>query len=211
LNIQGTFTLQNSPNSGRASAKKRTKKTDSKLIEFCHEWNAWHSAGIVLQKIRDPNAPGDGIRDAWKRSQRDKEQRERLNDFPALRKAIEQSQEFLKDKGKGWFDAAGLIGGKNSNRRWYAEQLVAGAYLNKPGGGGRSQSPEASQAWQKTLEAVRQHSSYRPDEIRKAIDERAWRALKSIGGAKQVEKSNDFERRELERRFIQAFSEGQEP
>lgn len=209
LNIQGTFTLQNSPNSGRASDKKRPKKTDSKLIEFCHEWNAWHSAGIVRQKIRDVNSPGKGIEDAWKRSQRDKEQRERLNDFPELRKAIEGSQQFLNDA--RWFDAAGLIGGKNANRRWYAEQLVAGAYLNKPGGGGHSQSPEASQAWQKTLEAVRLHSSYRPDEIRKAIGERAFQALKSIGGAKQVEKSNDFERRELEKRFIQAFSEGPEP
>ena len=196
----------NSPNSGRSSDKKRSNKTDSKLIEFCHEWNTWHSAGIVRQKIRDPDAPGDGIRDAWKRSQRDTEQRERLSDFPTLRKAIEQSQEFLNDKGKGWFDAAGLIGGKNKNRRWYAEQLVAGAYLDKSGSGGRP-SPEASQAWQKTVEAVRIHSSHRPSEIEQDIGPRSWRALKSIGGAKQVDKSNDFERRELERRFIQAFSE----
>ncbi len=49
----------------------------------------------------------------------------------------------------------------------------------------------------------------------KAIDDtignRASQALKSIGGAKQIEKANDIERRELEKRFNQDSirSEGQ--
>lgn len=206
LNIQGTFTLQNSPNSGRASREKRTTKADSNLIAFCHEWNAWHSAGIVRQKIRDANSPGKGIEDAWKRAQRDSEQRDRLSDFRPIREAITASQQFLKDA--GWFDAAGLIGGKNANRRWYADQLMAGAYHDKPntGNGGRVPSSESSQAWQKTLDAIRANPF-----DRKAIDDiignRASQALKSIGGAKQIEKANDIERRELERRFHQAFSQ----
>ena len=192
------------------SAPKQKGKADSRLIEFCPEWNAWHSAGIIRQMIRDTNSPGKGIEDAWKRSQRDKEQRERLNDLPALQKAIEGSQQFLRDA--GWFNAAGLIGGKNSNRLWYAEQLVAGAYLDKSGNGNAGRpSPEASKAWQKTLEEIRQHSSWKSDEIRQAIGERAWRALKSIGGAKQVERwigSDCFELRSLEKRFHQEFSKG---
>lgn len=195
----------NSANSGRASGKKRTLQSGAKLMEFCTQWNVWHSAGIIRQKIRDVTSPGKGIEDAWKRSQRDAEQWQRLSDLTALRKAIEGSQQFLRDA--RWFDAAGLIGGKNSNRRWYAEQLVAGAYLDKSDSGGRPQSLEASQAWQKTLEAVRRHSSHRLPEIERDIGPRSWRALRSIGGAKQIDKSNDFERRELERRFIQAFSE----
>jgi len=71
----------NSPNSlasSKRSAKKPKRETDSNLTTVCVEWNAWHSAGIVRQKIRDTNSPGKTIVDAWNRSQRDPEQRERL-------------------------------------------------------------------------------------------------------------------------------------
>lgn len=194
----------NSANSGRASGKKRTAKSDSKLIAFCTQWNAWHSAGIVRQKIRDVISPGKGIEDAWNRSQRDREQRDRLSDFAALREAIAASQQWLKDQ--GWFDAAGLIGGKNSNRRWYAEQLVAGVYRDKPSSGGRLHSPESAQAWQKTLDAIRRNPFDRAA-IDKAVGGKASQVLKTIGGASRIEKATDFERRELEKQFHQAFNQ----
>lgn len=202
--------LRNSGNSrfvpSGKSAEAPTPETDSKLITFCTEWNSWHSAGIVRQKIRDTNLPGKTIEAAWKKAQRDPEQRERLRNVSALRDAISRSQVFLKDA--RWFDAGSLIGGKNSNRRWYAEQLISGAYFDKSNIRGNTEhSAEALQAWQKTLDAIRKHSSYRSAEIQQAIGDRAWRAIKRIG-VKRVEDSTDFERRELESRFLDAFTTG---
>ncbi len=61
-NIQGTSTSGNSGNSRASSDKSAGKKTDVKLIAFCVEWNAWHSAGIVRLYGR-PIARFHGSRD----------------------------------------------------------------------------------------------------------------------------------------------------
>lgn len=180
----------------------RAGKSDERRTAFCIEWNVWHSAGIVRSKIRDTALPGKTIESAWNRSQRDSEQRERLSDVQALRAAIEASQQYLQPA--GWFDAAGLIGGKNSNRRWYAEQLIAGTYRDKSNGMSAANA-EAETAWQAVLDSLKRRSRFKPDEIMGEIGERAWQALRPIG-LKRIDEANDFERRELKAKFIQAFS-----
>ncbi|MFN8707635.1 MAG: helix-turn-helix domain-containing protein, partial [Planctomyces sp.] len=187
--------------SGASVVRKSKGKTDSELNQFCTEWNAWHSSGIVRQKIRDTESPGKTIFDAWVRSQRDPEQRERLKDFQSLRSAIEGSQQMLQPA--GWFDAAGLIGGKNSNRRWYAEQLLSGVYRDRAGNR-LSATPDAEQAWQAALVALQRHSHYCPDNIRNDLDEPVWQVLQSIG-LKRVEEAKDLERNDLKVKFLQAF------
>lgn len=202
LNIQGTSTIGNSPNSLAHPARKSKAKSDGKLTAFCIEWNNWHSAGIVRSKIRDTEAPGKTIVDAWNRSQRDPEQRERMDDLQALRAAVESSQTFLKPA--GWFDAAGLIGGKNSNRRWFAQQLMAGTYLDKVANGVTA-NPEAETAWETVLDSLKRRSRFKPDEIMGDVGERAWQALRGFG-LKRIDEANEFDRRELRTKFIQAFS-----
>ena len=82
-----------------------------------------------VRQVRNPNKPGKTISDAWKRSRRDPEQSERLNDFEAIRNAIVKADaDYLSG---GWFTAANIIGGKNSNKIWYAEQLLNGVYARK--------------------------------------------------------------------------------
>jgi hypothetical protein len=191
----------NSPNSLARPARKLKANADGKLQAFCLEWNNWHSAGIVGSKIRDTSAPGKTIADAWNRSQRDPEQRGRLENTPGLKAAIEASQKLLKPA--GWFDAAGLIGGKNSNHRWYAEQLMAGTYRDKTANAATA-SPEVETAWQNVLDAIQEHSRFKPDQIEAAVGDRAWQAVKSIG-LKKIDESSKFERQELKPRFIQAF------
>lgn len=202
LNIQGTSTTGNSPNSPARSAKKSKADIDPKLIAFCVNWNNWHSAGIVRSGIRDTSSPGKTIVDAWNRSQRDPEQRGRLENIVALKAAIEASQKLLKPA--GWFDAAGLIGGKNSNRRWYAEQLIAGTYRDKTANGVTA-SPEAETAWQNVLDAIQKHSRFRLDQIEADVGNRAWRAADSVG-IKKIEQASPNELQQLKPRFIQAFN-----
>jgi hypothetical protein len=201
LNIQGTSTTGNSPNSMARPARKSKADTDAKLIAFCVNWNNWHSAGIVRSQIRDTNSPGKTICDAWNRSQRDPDQRGRLENIAALKAAIQASQKLLKPG--GWFDAAGLIGGKNSNHRWYAEQLIAGTYRDKTATGAPD-SPEAETAWQNVLDAIQKHSRFKPEQIEADVGKQAWRAVKSIG-LKKIDEASKVERQELKPRFIQAF------
>ena len=99
------------------------------LPEFCEAWNTWHDAGIVSQRIRNAQTPGKTITDAWRRAQRVPEQRDRLGDLPAIQDAIQSSQEMLLPA--PWFDAAGLLAGKNSNHRYYAEMLLKGQYRDR--------------------------------------------------------------------------------
>ncbi len=203
LNIQGTSTLGNSPNSLASSGRKSKAKSDGKLTAFCIEWNNWHSAGIVRQKIRDTNSPGKLIADAWNRSQRDPEQRGRLNDLSGLRAAIEASQHMLKPA--GWFDAAGLIGGKNKNHRWYAEQLAAGTYRDKATNGA-SGNAEALQAWQNILRAAEANHGNAAG-FESAIGGQLAGILKSLRLTRQkIDEANKYDRREQEREFLQAFS-----
>jgi|GEM_PF-937095 len=190
-----------------AATEKPSKEIPKDLIAFCHEWNAWHSAGIVRQSIRDPNNPGKTLQDAWTRSQRDREQRDRLRDLTGIRAQIAVSQELLQ-RG-GWFDAAGLIGGRNSNRRWYADQLIAGAYRDKlPPAFAKSSAVASSEAvteWQRIQAAARRNYG---DEsgFEAEIGQRLTSILKRLGlTRKAVESAKDFDRRQQEQRFIQAF------
>ncbi len=203
LNIQGISTLGNSPNSLASSGRKPKAKSDGKLTAFCFEWNAWHSAGIVRQKIRDTNSPGKTIVDAWNRSQRDPEQRGRLDDLSGLRSAIESSQALLKPA--AWFDAAGLIGGKNKNHRWYAEQLAAGTYRDKATNGA-AVNAEALQAWQKILRAAEDNHGNAAG-FESDIGGQLAGIVKALRLTRQkIDQASPFDRREQEREFLQAFS-----
>ena len=112
--------------SNGTNTEKAVAKTPPLLVSFCHLWNSWHDEGIVSKRIQNPDEPSDAIKKAWKRSQADTEQKARVAKPDALKAAIQASTEFLR--GKGWFDAAALIGGKNSDRRFYAERLLNGVY-----------------------------------------------------------------------------------
>lgn len=204
LNIQGISTLGNSANSLASSGRKSKAKSDGKLTAVCIEWNNWHSAGIVRSKIRDTEAPGKTIVDAWNRSQRDPEQRARLENIPAIQAAIKASGQMLLKPDAGWFDAAGLIGGKNSNRRWYAEQLLNGTYRDKAGQA--SGNTEAETAWQAVLDSLQRRSRFKPDEIMGDVGENAWQAVRTFG-LKRIDEANEFDRRELKAKFIKAFTE----
>ncbi len=109
-----------------ANTEKAVAKTPPLLVSLCHQWNGWHDEEIVSKRIQNPHEPSDAIQKAWKRSQANSEQKARLANLDAIKAAIQSSTEFLK--GKGWFDAAALIGGANSDRRFYAEMLLNGAY-----------------------------------------------------------------------------------
>ena len=205
LNIQRTSTLGNSPNSPlptEISGRKSGKEINPRLIAFSQTWNIWHSEGIVRQKIRDTDPPGKTIVDAWNRSQRDTEQRERLDDLPKLRNAIVSSQEFLKSA--GWFDAAGLLGGKNGNRRWYAEQLLAGVYRDKVfKSGSQSGVDDSEAAWLKALPVVRSLDTSQPYKAKLVSEfgEHMTTALMKVGVLKIQSCQSDFERRERLKEF----------
>lgn len=66
-------------------------------------------------------------------------------------------------------------------------------------------NPEAERAWQAVLDSLKRHSRFKPEQIMADVGERAWQALKSIG-LKRIDESNEFERRELKAKFIQAFN-----
>lgn len=190
---------------GASLPGKSSAKSDAKLTTFCEAWNLWHSSEIVRSKILDANAPGKTIVDAWNRSQRDPEQRARLDDLSGLRAAIEASQDLTKPA--KWFDAAGLIGGRNSNRRWYAEQLILGTYRDKSGGGKASQNSEAEQAWQGVLDSLKKHNRFNPGLIQADVGELAFQAAETIG-LKKIDLATDYDKRELKAKFLQAFSQG---
>lgn len=212
-NIQGRSIQRNSANSceSRPLEKGRKKQSPSPEISedlkaFCREWNELHSSGLVRSKIRDIGSPGKTIIDAWKRSQKDPEQYERLKDLQAIRAAIEASQQFLKTA--GWFDAAGLIGGKNSNHRWYAEQLMAGTYRDKPATGTES-NPEAEKAWQSIKKAAKDHYGDQKG-YEAAIGPKLAGILRRLGLTRSsIDGANDYERREQRSKFIQEYSQCQ--
>ncbi len=217
VNIQGTSTIEKSPISLARSGRKPKGKTDSKLTAFCVEWNNWHSAGIVRQKIRDTDSPGKTIIDAWNRSQRDSEQRERLKDLAAIRATIAASQQLLKPA--SWFDAAGLIGGRNANRRWYLERLLSGGYADRPkpvspdrtGGNGKREQSGGDDIWPDVIQwcvgAKTTDSSY-PDRLRQLFGPAAAQAVLKLKVAAVKDAAdhrgrtgNDFRLRELGQQF----------
>jgi len=166
------------PRSLRES-KGRESNSKERLIEFCRIWNEWHEAGIVSKKIRNVDDPSTTIVSAWNRGQKDKDQRERLDNLDAVRTAIEFSvktkPEFLNSS--GWFDAAGLVGGRNStNRRFYCEMLLNGAYADKC-------ANSADDDWAAVHEIVR--TIYQPD-IRNEADVEAKLTAEQFAAAKSV-------------------------
>lgn len=68
-----------------------------------------------------------------------------------------------------------------------------------------SASPEAVAAWQAVQDSLRRHSRFSPELIMGDIGQRAWDSIKGFG-LKRLDEANDFERRELEKRFTQEFN-----
>jgi len=66
-------------------------------------------------------------------------------------------------------------------------------------------SSEAAEAWQAVLESLKRHSRFKPELIMGDVGQRAWGSLKPIG-LKKLDESSDFDRRELQKRFVQEFS-----
>lgn len=127
------------------------------LVTFCRTWNQWQADGIVKRRVKNPDSPGKTIREHWKRGQKDPEQRERLADLSTIRTAIETANGFLFDA--GWFDAAGLVGGKNKDRRFYCEMLLNGAYSDN---GSRTPSADDDELWQRLTKFVARQDASQP-------------------------------------------------
>ena len=90
---------------------------------------------------------------------------------------------------KGWFDAVALIGGKNGDRRFYAEMLSNGAYAE-------SNPADTCDDWSQVQQIV--HSTYHPD-LRNASDVEAkltpeqFQAAKSVG-LHRIADANGFDK-----------------
>ena len=63
----------------------------------------------------------------------------------------------------------------------------------------------AEQAWQELLEALKNYSRFKPDEIKGAVCPLTWKAATPIG-LKKIDEANDFDLREMRKRFIQNFN-----
>ncbi len=131
---------------------------------------------------------------------------------------VEQVQAYAAEQSQPDFDAGKFydhyesngwrVGGKGPMKCWRAsvrQWIRTGGTKN---GGKPSGSAVAERAWQAVLDSLQRRSRFKPDEIMGDIGERAWQALRPIG-LKRLDEANDFERRELRAKFIQAFSEQQ--
>ncbi|MCA9011288.1 MAG: hypothetical protein KDB01_16165 [Planctomycetaceae bacterium] len=194
----------------QSQKQKSTSAADRKLTAFCHAWNTWHSSGIVRSEIRDPDAPGITIINAWNRAQRDPEQRERLNDLPELQSEIEASQDLLLPA--GWFDAAGLIGGKNKNHRWYAEQLMAGTYRNKRSASSDRRSiaednQEAEHDYQAVIRAMDRYDlDTQADVMQRSVSQRAWATAEAVG-LSTLRSRDRFSEAKIRKTYIESWEQ----
>ena len=66
-------------------------------------------------------------------------------------------------------------------------------------------SSEALEAWQAVLESLQRNSRFSPEKIMGDVGRRAWDAIKPIG-LKRLDEANEFDRRELQKRFVQEFN-----
>ncbi len=73
-------------------------------------------------------------------------------------------------------------------------------------GNGATSNPEAEQAWQTVLDSLKAHSRFNPQRIMADVGQHAWQALRGVG-LKKLDEANDFDRRELKTKFIQAFEQ----
>ncbi len=76
---------------------------------------------------------------------------------------------------------------------------------SKSGKANPAASSEALDAWQYVLDSLKLHSRFSPEKIMGDIGQRSWQAIKGFG-LKRLEEANDFERRELQKRFVQEFN-----
>jgi hypothetical protein len=191
-----------------APARKTNTRADLRLLAFLVEWNTWHASGIVRQKVRCTDEPGKTITAAWARSQKDPEQRERLLDTSGLRAAILASQTLLKPA--AWFDAAGLIGGKNANRRWYAEQLLAGVYRDNAAIPKRTskEGQHIDTAWselKRALQKVDRRQPYRHT-LQRILPENVFVAAEKVGWTSLFD-VDQFNEKQMRRSFAGALEQ----
>ncbi len=190
----GNFPVSSEP------PREKSGKSELNLEKFVKAWNDWHSQGLVRTSVRDFERIGKSLRVAWNRGWNDPEQRERLLDLEALKASIAESREFLK--GSAWFDAAGLVGGKNGNRIWYARQLLAGVYRDKGGTTATADSGSRFPPFSEALKVIRNIDVQRPyrEILITALGDRPTEALRKIGIAR-IQEANDFQRREFEAEY----------
>ncbi len=96
------------------------------------------------------------------------------------------------------------IGGKSPMKSW---QATVRRWISKGGTDQHDSNAglsEAVKAWQAVQDSVRRHSYFNPDKIIGDIGERSWQAVRSIG-LKKIDEANDFDRRELQKRFIEEY------
>lgn len=184
--VSGLQTLQTDV-TDRQTRKAKVAKTSSSLVSFCKTWNQWHEAGIVSKKIQDPEKPGKGLKAAWKKAQADAEQRSRFKNLDNLKDQLAAAKGFLFDA--GWFDAVALIGGKNSDRRFYAEMLGNGAYSG-------GVSIENGDDWPLVQRIVRE--TYSPDvqnssDVESKLTVEQFTAVKSVG-LQAIAAANSFDK-----------------
>lgn len=103
-------------------------KVPTELTDFCKNWNLWHAAGLVSKRVQNPLSPSKTLIKMWKRATKDPEQRQRLSSIDELRSAVQRS--IGRTFTAAWFDAGAVIGGKNQEGRWKAEQLLNGVYAD---------------------------------------------------------------------------------
>ena len=121
-----------------------------------------------------------------------------------LETAISQSREFLR-RGN-WFDAAALIGGRNSDRRWYAEQLLTGKYRER-NRTATACSPEAIAAWQRILNAAHRQVGSQEAFAREIGDECAV-ILKQLGlSRRRIDEATESQRLQQKCWFCQSFDQ----
>ena len=185
--------------SGKPSEEK-VSKSDQQLLRFVEAWNQWHREGLVRSQVLHFETRGNGLRKAWTKGWTDPEQRERLTDLESLRTAIAEGREFLK--GASWFDAAALVGGKNGNRRWYAQQLLLGVYRDRGAQTPASNPAVSDEEWQKAWSVVRTINVTTPymDDLRAKLGDRQAEALRKIG-VQRIQDASDFQRDRMAEQF----------
>ncbi len=104
-----------------------------------------------------------------------------------------------------YYESNGWRVGRNAMEDWRAtvrRWLKSGGTRSN---GKSSGNTEAEQAWQNSLDSLKRCSRFRPEEIKADVGEFVWPIIDRIG-LKRIDEANDYERRELKARFIQAFS-----
>jgi|GEM_PF-3550443 len=119
--------------------------------------------------------------------------------------AIERGQPgFDSEKFIDYYESNGWRVGKSAMKDWRAtvRNWIRGGGTQSTGKA--SGNAEAETAWQGVLDSLKKHSRFHQDKIMGDIGERAWQAVRTMG-LKKIDEANDFDRREMRKRFIDEF------